>query len=247
MDILKLSGIFLIGVVGSFIGAMVGSGGLISIPFLIFSGLSPQVAIATHKFGGVGLKLGATIKFWKSEQIKWSYFVPFSILGIMAAFIGAPLLLTIDKTLLSRLVGILSLVVLPVIFLNKGIGTEHHTTSRRSHSFGYLLYFVAQIFGAFFGGGGATIVFSIVMTFFGLTIIEASATTMLPSLVMNIATLVLFSIGGILQYEVGIAIFLGMLLGGWLGARMALMKGSAWVKRLFVIVVVLSAIKLIVR
>ena len=59
---------FLIGAVASFIGSMVGGGGLLSIPFLVFVGLPPQVAIATNKMGAIGLILGAIPKFWKAKK-----------------------------------------------------------------------------------------------------------------------------------------------------------------------------------
>lgn len=246
MDIVKLIATFFVGVFGSFIGAMVGSGGLISIPLLIFLGLPPQVAIATHKFGSAGLKIGAATKFWKTNQIQWSYFVPFSILGFVAALAGAQILLTIGKDLLSHIVALLLLTVLPIIFLKKDAGIVHHTTSALKCAFGYLFYFLAQVFGAFFGGGAATIVFYVLMTFFGLTIVEASATTMLPSLIMTVAALVIFGLNGILNYESGVTIFFGMLVGGWLGAHTAVKKGNAWVKALLAVIVVISAIKLLV-
>ena len=47
MEIFTLALILLIGLATGFVDSVVGSGGLISIPFLIFSGLPPHVAIAT--------------------------------------------------------------------------------------------------------------------------------------------------------------------------------------------------------
>ena len=247
MDITKLIAIFFIGVLGSFIGAMAGSGGLISIPFLILAGLPPQVAIATHKFGSAGLKLGALTRFWRTPNINWQYFIPFSIIGFCAAIVGTQILIAIDKALLQDIVAILLLAVLPVLFLNKDTGVMHRTTSVLRKMLGYIFYFLAQVFGAFFGGGAATIVFYILMTFFGLTIIEASATTMLPSLIMTLTSLLMFAAYGILDYPVGIVLFCGMLVGGWLGAHTAIKVGSLWVKLLFVVLVVVSAIKLLME
>jgi len=245
MEISKLIATFFIGVLGSIIGAIVGSGGLISIPFLIFLGLPPQVAIATHKFGAAGLKIGAAIRFWKSGHIMWNHFIPFSILSFAAAFLGAKLLLTIDKELLSRVVAVLLFLLLPVIFLKKDVGIVHRVTSMVRQMSGYLFYFLAQVFGAFFGGGAASIVIYILITFFGLTFIEASATSMLPGLIMTITSLVIYGLYGILDVKFGVALFLGMLLGGWIGALVAVKKGNSWVKYLFAVIVVISAIKML--
>ena len=246
MELLKLLTTFLVGVFAGFIGALVGSGGLISIPFLIFLGLPPQVAIATHKFGAVGLKLGAIAKFWKTPHIQREYLLPFAILSFVAAFAGAQLLITIDRELLSRIVGVLLLLVLPLLFVKKETGITHRVTSALQRAFGYCLYFLAEVYAAFFGGGAGTIAYYVLMTFFGFTIVEASATAMLPGLIMSIVTLIIFGLNGILHYQIGAVIFLGMLAGGWLGAHTALQKGNVWVKAVFVAVVVLSAIKLLV-
>jgi len=60
--------ILLIGSASGFIGSMVGSGGLISIPLLIIFGLPAPVAIATDRMGTIGLSLGAVPKYWKAKK-----------------------------------------------------------------------------------------------------------------------------------------------------------------------------------
>lgn len=245
MEIGKLIATFFVGMFGSFIGAMVGSGGLISIPFLIFIGLPPQIAIATNKFGAVGLKLGVVTKFWKTKHIKWKYFLPFTILSFVAAFVGSNILLSVDKEILKTVVSVILLIILPFIFLKKDIGVSNMDTSSIKKYVGFVLYFASQVYGAFFGGGSASIMFYVLIAFFGLTLIEASATTTLPSLIMNLTTLVIFGMNGILDYKYGIVIFFGMLIGGWLGAHTALKKGNSWVKGLFAIIVVFAALKML--
>lgn len=200
MEIGNLIIILLVGVFASFIGAMVGSGGLISIPFLIFWGLPPHVAIATHKLGAVGLKLGAVAKFRKTNFIQRKYILPFTLISIIAALIGAQILLMIDKDLLSDIVIVLLLILLPMVFLNKNFGVSNRTTSFTARIIGYITYFLAQVFGAFFGGGVATIVIYLLITFFGFTIIETSATAMIPSLILNLVALVIFVLNGIVNF-----------------------------------------------
>lgn len=236
---------FFVGVFASFIGAMVGSAGLITIPFLLFLGLPPHVAIATHKVGAVGLKIGAIIKFRKTNFIQWKYFLPFTLISVIAALIGAQLLIWIDKKLLSDIVIVLLLLVLPLVFLKKDIGVVQNATSVTKKVSGYILYFFTQVFGAFFGGGAATIAIFVLMSLFGLTIIEASATAMLPSLILNTIAIVIFAINGMIEYDLGLALFGGMMLGGWLGARVAVKRGNAWVKVVFVGVVLVLILKLV--
>jgi len=100
---------------------------------------------------------------------------------------------------------------------------------------------------AFFGGAAATVIFFVMMFFFGMTLNRANATIKLPGLLLGISTLLIFALHGIVNWVYGIVLFLGMLIGGYVGAHTALKKGNAWVKVVFVVVVLLSAAKLILE
>lgn len=236
---------FLIGVIASFIGASVGGGGLLVIPFLIFMGLPPQIAIATNKFGAIGLQFSSTVKYWKEKKINWKYVLPFSIIAIITSFIGANALLTIDKEILKNLVGIVLLIMVPIIYKNKKIGLKKRTVSFTQKITGYIFYFFSMFWSAFFGGGGGIFNRYVQMKFFGMKIIEASATNKLPLTILTIIATITFAIAGIIDYTYGVVLLAGMVVGGYLGARTAVKKGNTWVKKLFLVVIVVSAIKLL--
>ncbi|MCK4927788.1 MAG: sulfite exporter TauE/SafE family protein [Candidatus Aenigmarchaeota archaeon] len=236
---------FLIGVFASFIGAIAGGGGLISIPFLIFLGLPPQAAIATNKLGGAGLSLGAAAKFWKEKKIIWKAVMPLCLIGIIGAYLGANILLNIDPAILSKMIGFMLLILLPLTLLKKDIGLKRKDTRPVDKGMGYVLFFFLMIFGGFFGGGAGTLMFYILMYFFGFTIIQSNATSIIPWFVMSITSLIIFIINGLVVYQVGISLFAGMLVGGYLGAQTAIKKGNRWVKIIFLAVVFVSAVKIL--
>ncbi len=236
---------FFIGVFASFIGAIAGGGGLISIPFLIFLGLPPQVAIATNKFGGVGLSLGAAVRFSKENKIVWKAVMPLCLISIIGAYLGANILLDIDQAILSKMVGVVLLLLLPLTLIKKDIGLKIKDTRHIDKGIGYVLFFLLMIFGGFFGGGAGTLMFYILMYFFGFTIIQSNATSIIPWFVMSITSLIIFIINGIVVYQVGISLFAGMLAGGYLGAHTAIRKGDRWVRIIFLAVVLASAVKIL--
>ncbi|MBT3406877.1 sulfite exporter TauE/SafE family protein [Candidatus Woesearchaeota archaeon] len=243
-EIFTLITVFLIGIAASYIGAIAGGGGLISIPFLIFTGLPPHVAIATNKLGALGLNIAVIPKFWKEKQIVWKYVLPFTIIGIFGAFIGASLLIQINKDAITKVVGILILLLLPLFFLKKELGTKRIKVGKVKLFFGYIAYTLLMIFGGFFGAAGAIRSF-ILMYFFGVTIIESNATHRIPWLIGTIIALSVFMYNGIVNYSSGIALCLGMAIGGYLGAHTAVKKGNQWVKAFFTVIVIISAIKIL--
>jgi len=238
---------FVVGVFASFIGSMVGSGGLITIPFLIFLGLPPHVAIATHRAGAVGLQIGALVRFAKSKEIDWRYVVPLSILSLIAAQIGSRLLLQTDEAILKNIIVTAMLIMLPIILMKPDMGLINTETSSARKTIGYVAFFLVLLWQAFFGGAAATVIFFVMMFFFGMTLNRANATIKLPGLLLGISTLLIFALHGIVNWVYGIVLFLGMLIGGYVGAHTALKKGNAWVKVVFVVVVLLSAAKLILE
>lgn len=85
----------------------------------------------------------------------------------------------------------------------------------------------------------------ILMLCFGLAITQSSATIKIPGFINATLSIIIFAIAGIIDYIVGMVLITGMLIGGYLGAKFAVKKGDMWVRALFAIVVVASAIKLL--
>ncbi len=245
MEPFTILGVFLLGVVSSFVGSMVGGSSLIAIPFLIFAGLPPQTAIATIKLGAIGSSVSATYKFWKGKKIIFKYVLPLSVAAVAGSYIGANILLQIDKQILSTLIGAAMLLILPVIFFKKKIGVEKVEASPGRKYVGYFLYFIVAVWGGFFSAGWGAMALYIFMSVFGMTIVEGSATGMIPWFLASVMSLSVFAMNGIVDYSYGVVLLLGMFLGGYLGAHTAIKKGDKWVKIIFALMIIGSAIKLL--
>ena len=85
----------------------------------------------------------------------------------------------------------------------------------------------------------------IVIFFFGLSIIKANATELFSYSVFSLCSVIIFAFNGLIDYRIGIILFLGMLVGGYVGAHTAIKKGDNWVKIFFTIVVIASALKIL--
>jgi uncharacterized membrane protein YfcA len=181
----------------------------------------------------------------KSKEIVWKYVAPFSVLALVAAPVGSQLLLRTDESSLKAIIVAIMLLMLPTIFIKKDIGLVDKEASGIRKSIGYVIFFLVLVWQAYFGGAAATITFYVMMFFFGMTINRANATSKIPGLFLGLSTLFVFATHGIVNWAYGIAVFFGMLIGGYLGAHTALRKGNAWVKGLFAVIVLLSAVKMI--
>ncbi len=245
MIFFQLISIFFAGVLSGFVGAVAGGGGLFSISLLLLYGIPPQITLATNKFGGIGLSVGGLYKFIKEKKIVWKYAIGLSVAGIFSSLVGSKILLSADPASLKTLTGILLLLLVPTIFLKRDFGLKNKATSSNYKIVGYILYFLISIIASFFGGFGAILI-SIVVFFFGLPMIEANATELVSFTIFSVASVIIFMANGIIDYQIGIPLFIGMLIGGYLGAHIAVKKGNRWVKTFFGIVVIISAIKVLI-
>jgi uncharacterized membrane protein YfcA len=237
--------VFLVGVIASVLGAMVGGGSLLSIPLLVFLGLPPQVAIATDRFAGLGAGVTAFYRFRRAGKIVWRYVPALVVASLAGSLVGASVLVSTPPGSLRSVVGILLLVLLPLLFLKRDLGVVPREVSRPRMRLGLALYFLVQVLAGFFGGGTGTLVFYILMAFFGVTITQVAATQTLPFVALTVSSLTLFAIGEIIDYRMGLVLMAGTAVGGYLGAHFAVKSGDRWIRRLFSVVVLGSAVRLL--
>ena len=237
--------IFITGLATGFFDSVIGAGGLISVPALVFLGLPPQVAIATDRFGTIGQSFTAFLKFWKAKKIVWKYVLILAIISLVGSLIGANILISIDPKILQKVVGVLLVLLLPLIFLKQNIGLQQVETSKPRKIIGLFIYFLIMIFGGFFGQGTGPLIFYTLTYFLGLTMIEVLATGVIPWFVLSLSSLIIFTFNGIIDYKSGVVLFVGMAIGGYAGAHFAIQKGDVWIKRLFATFVIIAGIKLL--
>ncbi|EKD43704.1 MAG: hypothetical protein ACD_72C00167G0002, partial [uncultured bacterium] len=145
--------VFLIGIAAGFVDSTIGSGGLISIPFLIFLGFPPQVAVATDRLGMVGQTLAGIFKFHQAKRIIWKYVPILTLVSLMGSLIGTKILLHINQALFEKIIALFIFLLLPLLFLNPKLGIKKLTTTKYRKIIGLLIYFLLMIFGGFFGAG----------------------------------------------------------------------------------------------
>lgn len=237
--------VLLIGLATGFFDSVIGAGGLISVPALIFLGLPPQVAIATDRFGVLGQGFTAFYKFWKAGKIVWKYVLVLSVISLAGSLIGANILVSVDPKILQTVVGILLIILLPLIFLKQNLGVQANETSQSKKVAGLFIYFLIMTFGGFFGQGTGPLIFYALTYFLGLTMIQVLATGVIPWFVLSLSSFIIFALNGIVDYKIGLVLLISMAIGGYIGAHVAIKKGDVWIKRLFIIFVVASSIKLL--
>jgi uncharacterized membrane protein YfcA len=230
-------------------GAAGGGGGLISTPLLVTLGLSPSAAIATSKFGGLGISAGSSARFFREKLTSRRLVILFSIFSAVGAVLGSVGLLVLKshEAALQDIMGFAILIFgVPMLYVrNLGLTTRQPPAWLRGVGYGLILFSVT-LQAAFSTGLGA-MQLVILMGCFGMTALTASATRRSMQLTVAVISLSIFIFTGLVDYKYGAVGFITSLVGGFIGTHLAVRKGNKFVINLFAVTSVLLAIQLLVR
>ena len=237
-DVLLLCGFALL---AGALDAVVGGGGLVQLPALLL--VLPQVPLVTllgtNKLASVVGTGSAAVTYARRVDVDRTTAVPMVVAAFVGSGLGA-LLATVAPGAALRPVVLVALIAVFAFTLRRpALGeVEALRLSPRAQRV------VALLGGAGIGfydglvgpGTGSFLVFLLVGVV-GLSFLHASATAKAVNTATNLAALLLFALGGHVLWLLGAAMAASNLLGAQVGARLAIRRGSAWVRRVFLVVV----------
>ncbi|MES9968153.1 MAG: TSUP family transporter [Sedimenticola sp.] len=245
IDLLLLALLFGTGLVAGAVDAIAGGGGLIALPVLLSTGISPVEALATNKLQGSFGTFSSSLFFIRKKMIdlkQAGFMVACTFIGSM---LGTLLVQMIDLSFLTAFIPILLILVALYFLLTPSIHEEQARERISSSLFGLTVGFGAGFYDGFFGPGTGSFFLIGFVTLLGYGLIKATAHTKLLNFTSNIASLLLFIIAGQVVWTLGLAMALGQFIGGRLGAHMAFLKGAKIIRPLIVIVTLSISAKLL--
>lgn len=243
--------LFVVSLIANFFSALAGGGaGLLQLPALLFLGLPFGLALATHKVASVFLGLGATARHLKSSTFNWKFSAFILATGLPGVVLGASIILQVDDRLAQGLLGLLTLGLGIYSGVKKELGQQLSETNRDFRGLvvgGSLLFIIGALNGSLTSGTGLFVTLWLVR-WFGLDYKSAVGYTLiLVGIFWNGSGAITLGILGDIRWSWLPALILGSLIGGYLGAHLAIVKGNNLVKRSFEVVTILVGISLILR
>ncbi len=249
MDSVTLGILFVISLVANIFSAFAGGGaGLIQFPVLIFLGLPFGIALATHKIATVALGIGATVRNLREDNLEWRLVLVMLACGVPGVVTGASIILTVPDRYAQIALGILTLGLGLYSILSPGLGQKTEVRHRDNRGYvigGCVLFLLGALNGSLTSGTGLFVTLWLVR-WFGLDYKKAVANTLiLVGLFWNGSGAITLGLLGNIAWSWLPPLILGSLLGGYIGAHLAIVKGNRWIKRAFEIITVVIGIKLI--
>ncbi len=230
----------------SAIGVVTGSNSLITVPVMFQFGIDPKIAVATNMFGLTFMNIGATIPFINQGVIEYKKNLPLVILTLISSAIGALLVGLITSQNIKIIVSVAMISVAIFTFLKRDAGiAKNAQISRTAIIVTYILTFVLGIYGGLYSGGYTTILTTVYVALFGMTFTEAVASTKFINVFSSFIASVIFAWQGLIDYKLGIILAVTMFVAAYIGAKTVTKLNDVWIKRIFLTMVLLLAIKII--
>ncbi len=235
--------IFIVTFLVRIISVMVGGGGLVLIPLLLFFGLSPSTAIATNRFGGQSNTL-TLIKFHQQKLVHWRLAFKLLLPSLLGVFLGTLIVININQELFEKILGWLLIFATLVIFLNKQSGVkEKINVTKIKLWIASFLSILAGFLGGVFALSGLW--FNYIYLYLGLNFKQIAGTRKVVNGITGLISTTMFIVTGLINWPVAITMFISGLAGGWLGAHIGIKINNVWIKNLFLLIAVISAIKIL--
>jgi uncharacterized membrane protein YfcA len=231
----------------SVISVVTGSTSLITVPVMIALGIEAHVAIATNMLALTFMSFGGSLPFMGKGVLSRSRLLPSIFLTIVGSGLGALLLLTVPLKALQVIIAVAMIAVAVFSLLNKNLGQASHDApaSRVGALTGYAATFLLAVYGGFFSGGYVTMLTAAFVVFFGMTFLQAVATTKVINLFSSGIATVVFIWRDVVDLKLGIILGIAMFLGALLGGRIALLLSTVWLRRIFIAAVLGLAAKML--
>jgi uncharacterized membrane protein YfcA len=248
-DPLLQVGVFVASLVANLLSALAGGGaGLVQLPVLILLGLSFPLALATHKVASVALGIGATMRHWRERSLNPRLAAFILACGLPGVVLGARVVLALPPRLCILLLGLLTIGLGLYSIARPTLGMEverRELTKGRLVIGGMVLFAIGVLNGSLTSGTGLFVTLWLVR-WFGLDYGRAVAYTLiLVGLFWNGAGAITLGQQGQIAWAWLPMLLAGSIAGGYLGAHLAIAKGSQLVKRSFEVLALLMGSSLL--
>lgn len=229
-----------------FVDAIVGGGGLISLPAYLIAGFPVHLAVGTNRMNSAMGSTVAAIKYAKDGYVPWKRAMISLLFAIAGSYVGARIALYIDE----RYFLYLMLIILPLT----GVYVIFHSLmmeEKESYATGItwiLLIFFSFLIGmydGFYGPGSGTFLLLLFTGVAHISLKEANGISKLIFMVTNLTAFLVFFGEGQTLIPLGFTAGIFSMAGNYLGARYFRVAKEKVLKGLILTVLSIFMIKVI--
>lgn len=230
----------------SFMDAIAGGGGIISLPIYLLAGLPPHLALGTNKLSSSLGTIASASRYIKNGYVNWKLAFPSIMLALIGSHFGTKLQLLVSDNILQYIL----LFILPIVAL---IVLRQRTLPEQCGQINIYMQYVivcssSLIIGTydgFYGPGTGTFLLLIYCNLARLDVRTASGNVKLVNLSSNVGAVLTSMANHQIFYVLGLIGATSSILGHFLGSGLAIRNGSKIIRPMVILILALLIVKIV--
>ena len=227
--------------IAGFIDSIVGGGGLVQTPVLLFS--FPNTAVASllgttkiPSFCGTSI---AAYHYSKRVTMQWRLVGFVALAAFTAALLGSHMVTLLHNQVIKPIILVVLVAVAIYTYSRKNLGIAKIDTYPIQHEMakGIISGFLLGFYDGFIGPGTGSFLVLVFITLLNEDFLHANAHAKFINMATNLASIIYFSTTGHIFFQLAIPMAICNMLGGYAGSKLALLKGNQFIRVFFLTIV----------
>jgi uncharacterized membrane protein YfcA len=231
------------GLAAGFINTLAGGGSAITVPIMTeIVGVS--IANGTNRIAILLANASALTGFHKGGVVPWhrvGRLIPPTVLG--AAF-GAWTATQLSGDVMKKVFAIVLVLVAASVLLRPSRWVEGHERDI-GEPWRSLIFFGIGFYGGFVQAGVGFLLLMGLVLGSGMDLVRGNAAKVVLILSYTPVALIFFASASQIDLQVGLVLSVGQMTGAWIGARLAILKGAAWIRWVLVVAAIVAALRML--
>lgn len=223
------------GLAAGFIDSIAGGGGLLTVPALLWAGLTPAQALATNKLQSSFGSFSATVKFLRSGALDLRSMRVMIVCTFVGAAAGAATVQSVNPDFLRDAIPLMLIGICVWLLVQPKAGELDAHQRIGTVAFAASAGTAIGFYDGFFGPGTGTFFAIAFVSLLGFNLTKATAHTKALNFTSNVAALLMFLAGGQIVWTYGLAMGAGQYVGAQIGAHLVVRNGAKLVRPVLVL------------
>lgn len=233
--------LFATGVLAGISNAIAGGGTFFTFPAFLSAGISPVVANASNAIAVWPGHALAVVGYRRELRHSSKGMGTSIILALLGGIVGALLLVYVDNKAFSKLIPFLIFFATVLFAFGRSLGAWLNARTAASalanpSLFSRTCEFLFAVYGGFFGAGLGIMLMAGLLMLGVHNVQENNALKNLLAAVVTSVAAIVFSVSGLVSWPHTAIAFVGAVIGGLLGARLARALSAVWLRRMVIMV-----------
>jgi len=241
---------FIVSLFAGLVGSMVGvGGGIINGPFLSYLDYIPSQISSTSLIAVISTSISSSVQYIRKQLVAYKIGLALAISSIPGTLIGVQLSNFMTLEQFRYYFGVILAVTAIYLMLRKNLINSRKSEESITEVFGnrirltllIVLSFFAGVISSSFGIGGGIIYVPCLVILMRFSMKASTATSQFVLIFTSLSGVILFALQGWPDYQMGLVLSVGSLIGGTAGSLLALKVDSSKILLLFSLVLLVVA------